>query len=57
MKIQKYTVGKHGETEHEFYIEMPDSAAVEGKIMPPDFQIIILRQVSMCTLPVKSFLY
>jgi len=38
-------------------IEILDSAAVEGKIMPPDFQIFILRQVSMCTLPVKSFLY
>ena len=38
-------------------IEILDSAAVEGKIMPPDFQNFILKHVSIRTLHVKSLLY
>jgi len=38
-------------------IEITDSAAVEGKIMPPDFQNFILKHVSIRTLHVKSLLY
>ena len=54
---QKIYRGKAWKSIAQILIEILDSATVEGKIMPPDFQIFILRQVSMCTLHVKSFRY